>query len=327
MSLSRAFADPPDAAPDQRRSFRQLAQTLPIKGSSFAALGAGQVVAKGGKRTPAGAFTPGRAPFSLSPQAYAWETLRAPVLVDDFAELGARNAAAAPAALRPRRVGEDVVVCPVASVEAVTFNAAQQVLEAVLRDQNGDRAALVHPYTARGHDGFERLFGLLRTRPRELRFVCAHARRGLRGLLLAPISLVFESASSRIMCQPWIDAQEHTGEEAGLFGNAPPAAVSPDPVAHFQQQLATALSELCLLGLQAVDEQASRAWSEIVRCGSAAGFARAIDPAERLSAALAFRQRSLQWDEQAAAASVLELAVLSNVMSEVLASGGGLQQA
>jgi hypothetical protein len=123
VAVSRDFADKEEDE-DEPKTFAELAQASAVKRTSFAALGAGQLLIRGGKRTASFHLLPTRAEVSVQPQAFAWESLRSPVLVEDYAELDARLSALPPASLRPRRVAEDFHVLPVAAVEAAHFDAA-----------------------------------------------------------------------------------------------------------------------------------------------------------------------------------------------------------
>ena len=89
VAVSRDFADSDDPA-QPPKPFADLAQTSAVKRTSFAALGSGQLLIRGGKRTPSFHLLPSRAEVSVQPQTFAWESLRPPVLVEDFAELDAR---------------------------------------------------------------------------------------------------------------------------------------------------------------------------------------------------------------------------------------------
>src|SRR5262249_24722861 len=126
VAVSREFreAEPDPAHPP--RPFGDLAQALVVKGNSLATLGLGQLLIRGAKRTSSCPLLPGRADASVQPQAFAWEGLRRPVLVEEFAELDARLGALPPASLRPRRVAEDFHVCTVAGAEGAQFVDATQ---------------------------------------------------------------------------------------------------------------------------------------------------------------------------------------------------------
>ena len=177
-----------------------------MKGTSFAVLGAGQLLIRGGKRDASHRLTTGRADATVQPQTFTWEKLRPPVLVEEFAELDARLSALPPSSLRPRRVAEDFHVCKVASVEAVEFVVAAQTVQAIVIDERGQSAWLEHPYTSRGRTGAEALLAKLRQSPEQLRFISGSVRRSARGLLIQPVCLAFQDGDKRLAVQPWIDA-------------------------------------------------------------------------------------------------------------------------
>jgi len=156
VALERSFADP-DAGGEEPAALSDLAARVFHSGVSLLALGAGQPLVDGARRSASHRLILGRSRASFAPQAFAWETLRAPVLAADFAEVRARLAGLPPASLRPRRVAEDLHVCPVRSVEDLWFRAAEQTVEAILVDDRGERARLVRPFTARGASGCEAL--------------------------------------------------------------------------------------------------------------------------------------------------------------------------
>ena len=116
LTLTRDFADDPDAA-SPRKPFHQLARAPAVKGAALAGLAAGQLMTQGGRRTASGRLVIGRARAVVNPQNYAWEQLKAPALVDDFAELGARLRLLPPASFRPRRAAADFHVCPLDGVD------------------------------------------------------------------------------------------------------------------------------------------------------------------------------------------------------------------
>lgn len=319
VAICRNFPDPTQESTDRPKDFYQLAQTPVIKGVSLAKLGTGQLLVKGGKRTPCYQFLPGRTPLSFNPQAYQWESLRSPTLVEDFTELSNHLGMLPPASLRPRRLTENLYVCKVATVEAVSFNAAEQIVQVVLRDRQGNLLSLIHPYTARGRDGTEGLLTALSQHPETLQFVAGQVRLTSQGLVIAPISLIFQQSSGRIMLQPWV---------------APPApspSVFPTPLLpcssapllphlHYLQQLTHALSELVLIGLQRVDARTSRQWQELDRLGSALGFVRLLKPIQQLATALAQKPTTLQWNDQPATEAILAIALLVKLAQEQLSN-------
>ena len=102
LAVRRSFPNPPENSGDEPRPLWSLANAPVFKGASIGSLAAGQMLVKGGKRSPNHEFSFGRAPVSLSPQAFRWESLRAPLLAEDFEEIAARLSALPPASLRPR---------------------------------------------------------------------------------------------------------------------------------------------------------------------------------------------------------------------------------
>jgi hypothetical protein len=315
VAVSREFAEG-DADPQQPpRSFGELAQASAVKGSSFAALGAGQLLIRGGKRTAGCRLLPGRAEASVGPQTFAWEGLRPPVLVEEFAELEARLGALPPAALRPRRVAEDFHVCTVAGAEGAAFVAATQTARAVLVDPRGGRALLEHPFAARAQAGTEALLALLREKPHDLRFVSGHVRRGPSGLVIQPVCLVAQEGSRRVALQPWVEKRPAAGPtetEAGA-----PAGAG-DPLAEYLGELQGALGELFVLGLDRADALVARRWGELQHRGEAVGLARLARQVAGLAGDLARKGHSVRWDSGPAARRLVALAVLARLAQDLL---------
>lgn len=293
----------------------QIGQQPLFRGASLAGLGAGQALVKGGRRRPNAEFVPMRSRLSLNPQSYAWESLRAPALVEDFAELAAHVAAQPPAALRPRRLTDAIYVCPLAGAHDAGFDAAEQSVCATLRDPSGHTARLVHPYTTRAADGAEALLEALRRHPDELRFVAGHLRLSAQGLRIAPTALVFQDGAGRRALLPWLDR----GDPAAPPPAAPPPTDRPrDPLADYWARLEQALAELLLVGLARADARAARQWRELAADGAGLGFARALAPVERLAAALEHKLDTLHWQPAPAASAALELACLIQLASSAL---------
>ncbi len=298
---------------NQPADFQQLAQTTIGKGLSLASIGAGQLLIKGGKRTPSYEFVPGRSALSLHPQSFRWEQLRSPLLVDSFADLQATLVDLPPRSLRPRRVTESLHVLPIAQVEQVSFDPITQNIRATLLDAAGDRSSLIHPYTSRGAAGAEALLEQLKSQ--ELRFVAAQVSLGAGGLVLAPLSLVFESDGQRSLLQPWIDAGENA-TAASLDASVMPAQ---SPVADYLQQLSIALADLWLVGLSKADEMHCRQWQELLEQGRSIGFQRLLQPLELLSTALEHKSHTLVQDLQPAINALATLTVLSELSHQATA--------
>lgn len=295
----------------------QIGQQPLFRGATLAGLAAGQAMVKGGRRRPNAEFVPVQSRLALNPQSYAWESLRGPALVEDFAELAAHVAAQPPAALRPRRLTDAVYVCPLAGAQDAGFDAAEQAVRATLRDPSGGSAALVHPYTTRGAAGAEALLRTLRRHADELRFVAGHLRLSPQGLLIAPTALVLQDAQGRRALLPWLERGDPAAAPAAV---PPPGARPRDPLADYWARLEEALAELLLVGLGRADARAARHWRDLAADGAGLGFARALGPVERLAAALEHKLDTLRWQPAPACAAALELACLIQI-----AAGAQLQ--
>ena len=217
LRVSRSFTSEADLL----KPFSQLALTSGFKRFSLASLGRGQVITKGGKRSPSYEFRPGRAAASLNPQTFAWENLRPPLLVDNIQLLQDHLAQLPLAALRPRRLVDNFWVVAIDWVEQVTFSALDQWVVAQLRDVQGTTLVLKYPYYDRGAEGAEVLLALLQQYPDRLRFVSGEVKlshsdsfpeleSGLApGLEIQPVALIFETPQGqRQMCQPWIETRQ-----------------------------------------------------------------------------------------------------------------------
>jgi hypothetical protein len=311
MAMPRYFGN----VNTQPESFQQLAQTTVSKGWKLAIIGTGQLLIKGGKRTPSYEFIPGRSAMSLHPQSFRWEQLRSPLLVDSFADLLAALVDLPPRSLRPRRVTESLQVLPIAQVEQVSFDPITQSIRAILLDVNGDRALLLHPYTSRGAAGAEALLDQLSHHSQDLRFVAAQVSLGPGGLVLAPLSLVFESAEQRYLLQPWIDSAINVAAVCQDVAAVPEQSL----VANYLQQLSIALADLWLVGLNKADEMHCRQWQELLAQGRSIGLQRLLPPIELLSEALQQKSHTLTWDIQAARQALSTLAVLAELSHQALA--------
>jgi hypothetical protein len=265
--------DAANAPPAPLRSFAELARAIALKGVSFAAIGRGQLLVKGGRRTPSGRFVPGRAAASVAPQAYAWENLRSPLRVGSFAEAREQLRDAVPAALGPRQVGSRLTVCPVTLADEVHFDIARQETIARLTDAQGEQAWLIHPYTSRGAAGSESLLHSLRASPDGIRFVCAQARLDGATLVLQPLSVVFEAGGRRSCVQPWVDeAAPGAGAIAARDQDAR-AASSVHPLQDYLDELLDGLADRWLTG----PTQSDRAWTRLANLGTTLGLARLAD--------------------------------------------------
>ncbi len=307
VALPKSFANPePDQVP---KPFWQLAHHSVGKGMQLGAIGSGQILMKGGKRSPSGQLIPSRAPMSLNPQSYQWEKLRSPLRMDSFNELTHRLQQLPPPQLRPRRITEQLQVLSIAEVQSVEFDSATQTVRSIVADSYGVTAHLIHPYFHRGRFGVEQL--LTQLQQSELKFVSAQVSIGNRGLMLSPIALVFQSGESRSLLQPWIAApqtQTQTSESDRLIIPSPQT-----PITTYQQDLNLALQDLWIVGLDRADAQHLQQWQHLVQQGKAIGFHQFLSPIVQFTDALAEKFHTLQWDARSAQDALAIVTVLNGL--------------
>jgi hypothetical protein len=309
VAVCREFADPAPEASDPPKQFWQLAQALALKGATFAQLGTGQLLTQGGRRAADHQLVLGRAKATVNPQNFSWETLRAPVLAEGFAEVRARLVVLPPSALRPRRVAEDFHVSRITGAENAAFLPGLQLIQAILRDTAGDTAILRHPFTSRGDEGSERLLHTLRANPKSLQFVAGPMRMTAEGLVVEPVGVVVHE-SSRVLLQPWVDRL--SGPRAGLAGLAGDRG-GEDPVAEWNRRLLNALGDLLVTGLRRVDPGLLRALRQLETEAEALGMARIALAVRRLAAVLTGLASVVEPDLRASGRAALDLAVLARV--------------
>jgi len=320
VAIRRDVADPPPEESSSLPPYWRLAQRPIIEGTGLHSLGSKQLLIKGGTRLADCRFVPGRARATVNPQAFNWEALRAPTLAEDFAEIQARLAAQPPSSLRPRRIAENLYVCPIARVEKAQFSTTEQEVQATLRDASDNQAKLVHPYTSRGQEGTEALLATLLAHPSDLPYVAGWMRLRGGALIIQPISLILQEGQTRTMIQPWVDRWDgETTVRVSLRDDGPIGTI--DPVSHFPAQVLDALGELFLIGLQRADAQSAHQWQELYRQGGSLGFVRFLRPMARLVDALMHKLDSVHWDWRAAALAAIEMSILASLAHEDLPAG------
>lgn len=318
VAISREHPEPSKDSGESPKDYWRLAQTPILRDIPLAALGAGQLLLQGGRRDADHRLIPGHAKASLNPQNYAWESLRAPLLVEDLGELRARLANLPPAALRPRYVAEDLHVIPVASVADARFDEATQSVDIVIRDARDDLAFITIPYVSRAREGIESLMAALHDSSRRMRFVTGRARPGSNGPLIHPITLVFEHGSTRQGIQPWVDRWQDSSSQP----HPPTASLahvdSPDaPQWDYPRQLLCQLGELLLIGLRRSDAPMARAWQDLSRYGESLGCDRLVRPAAALAAELQRKLTTPHWDPHLAAQTTLRIALLARLAADL----------
>lgn len=312
--VSKEFADPKPETKQEPKPFHELARNVAAREATFAAVGAGQLLADGGRRTAGGRLTFARVKVSVQPQAFEWEALKSPVAVESFAEVAARLAALPPAALRPRRAAEDFHVVPVASVADAGFDVPSQAILAKLTDPAGGVAYLRHPFTTRGRDGAERLLATLHDTSAALRFVAGTVRRVPGGLLVAPVCGVFEKGGKRFAVQPWID-----GAMTETAGGKELVAADPvvSPVQEVFRQLHALTEDVFLIGLRRSGPDVVKRWREFHRRAESVGLTRLGERIASVAEGLDLRAHVVRWDSAPTAGVVLELSALARLARDV----------
>jgi hypothetical protein len=310
MAMQRYFANP--EAPNSPKAFWQLAQQTIAKGISLNAVGAGQLLIKGGKRTPGYQLQLARNPVSLNPQAFQWEKLRSPLRVDDFAELTDWLRELPPAELRPRRFTERLQVLAITAVQSTEFDPVTQTIQAQVTDATGNLATIVHPYSDRGQFGLETMLQKLQ-QPNALKFVSAQVSLSRRGLTLAPIALIFQEATTRSMLQPWITAP--VGDQIPTPTDPTPTLSIPQsPITNYLQELTIALQKIWLVGLDRADINHLQQWQKLKQQGEIIGFSQFLQPIDQFTSSLSQKFHTLNWERQAVR-EALAIVTVSNQLA------------
>jgi hypothetical protein len=295
----REVLNPPEAP---ARDFAELASGVFAKGGTFAALGEGNLLIQGAKRTANGELTVGRARLSLSQQSFEWEKLRSPVLVEDFEELRAHREASPPALFAPRRLTEGIHVCRVARVGEVTLDSSSRRLMAVLMDSSGKSLLLLQPFYTRASAGFQLLRHVLETEA--VLYVAGSVRRTALGLTIEPSAVVFEKSGQRKMLQPWV-AEGHWIEMLDWTE----AGDEREPLSRFLGEVEEALGEAVLVGIAQADLVIERRWRALIEQGEQLGLDRLLEPARRFEQSLSVRKGALAWDAARSIEAAIELAM------------------
>jgi hypothetical protein len=284
--------EPPPAPPN----FARLAGMAAFKSLPLREMARGQLLIEGGQRTAAGRLKVSQANASVQPQNFTWETLRSPVLVEDFATLRARLAALPPSCLRPRRAGEDFFVLPVAVVASAGFDHATQTTVAELRDATGNAARLVHPYADGNAGGTEALLDAL---TRSVKFVSGVIRVAAGGLVVEPCAVIVEESGVRRAVLPWGDAAPTGRPAAGITPGD--TGHSAEPLTAAFEALSLATEELIVVGLRRADTNAERRWRELQHRADSLGLARVGTLLAAVADGLAGKRASTAWDADATA--------------------------
>ena len=307
--MTRDFRDDPDEK--EPTPFHRLGAAPITQGVGLAQIGRSQMLLAKAKRTASGVLTIGRSRCTVTPQGYAWEQIREPVLIDDLDELRARLAALPPACLRPRRAAESFHVLAVTGAEHAHFDEARQQIVATLSDAEGRTATLTHPYHARAQDGFELL--LARLSQDRVRMVAGHVALTHAGITIEPTMVVFEADGKRSAVQPWVDrATDEIHATAGAAG-----AVATEAVAAYMGELQASLAGLLQVGLRRADDAAARRLHDSARAGESLGLGRLPERVSRLAGEVDAKLRDPRWEPAAAAVLACELSVLLRLAQDL----------
>ncbi|MGL5081249.1 MAG: hypothetical protein ACRC8A_07145 [Microcoleaceae cyanobacterium] len=323
-ALCRDFpnANLPNTTDEPPQSFATLGRTQVKQGMTWSGLGSGQLLTQGGKLTPSHELILSRTKAILNPQTYHWETLRPPLLVEDFAELQAHLQTLPPACLRSRHLTEHFYVCRVKAVDDVRFDQVDHAVMATLTDGQGGQMILNHPYTFRGRAGVEELFTSLQTLPGDgLKFVAGQVVLKAQGLVIYPVSLVIEPGKTRTLLQPWLDQNLQNLQSVS-------STIQPDQLESFMAQLSSPLTpilsaslnnlaELLITGLHQVNPITLQSWKELRQLGERLGFYRFAQPIDQLIEQLENRRHDLNWQGDLAAQNILEIAVLTRLTQDL----------
>lgn len=286
------------------KPFWQIAQQTTTQNEPWSRLSGGQLLVSGKKGAD---NVLALQKVAVSPPD--WSLLRSPVMVADYAELVTQLQLLPPRCLRPRRVGDDLFVLPVAQVGKVGFDGVNQQVVAMVQDEAGQTAVIQHPYTTRGREGVERLLAHLKY---PLHWVAGQVRLQNGRLLVRPISFLFNVDGQAVLVQPDIDRGD-TSKESQTAQVTPLEAPIPAFLAEVQQ----ACGALLVVGLRRVDEVLVRQWGRLAERASEMGFVRLAEALQQLATHLAQRRDVVKWEWQTAVAHLFYLLPIVCIAEEL----------
>jgi hypothetical protein len=196
-------------------------------------------------------------------------------------------------------------------VRSVEFEPVSQVVRVIVADRDGNQATMIHPYSDRGQFGVELLLKQLmpeQLQQTSLKFISAQVSFNHQGLTLEPIALIFQSGETRQMLQPWIASPyQQNITPNNLAPNTlvtndlilPSVEIQPmqSVISSYLQELAIALQDLWLVGLERADTNHLQQWQRLVEQGKAIGFDQLLQPIEVIANELAQKFHTLQWEK------------------------------
>jgi hypothetical protein len=316
MAFSRNFIDAPSPHGEPLKEFWQLAQTKVLKQTSMEQIGAGQLILKSAKRSPNFQLLPGRSQIIINPQTFQWESLREPLLIEDFSELQGLLKLRPPRSLSPRRHTETLQVFAVHCVKSAQFCAVEQAVIADIEDREGNKVKMYFPYTNRAHLGTEALLtGLTQM---HLLFIAGNVQLKSNQIFIVPISLVFLSKEHKIFLQPWI----HSNDELFHIYRAVKDKNNIDPfpvltsTGQYLSDCLEFLSEIILKGTEKIDAYLTHKLKYMHSTGIRMGFQFILDPLSQMLLLLSIDSNNLNKKNSFFESKILELILILRVSQD-----------
>jgi hypothetical protein len=142
----------------------------------------------------------------------------------------------------------------------------EQSVRATLLDAQGATAHLEHPFHARAAAGCDALLAAL-SRERVV-YVAGRARMTGGNVIVEPFSVVIERESIRRMIQPWIESAPSSAQAAHFAAGEERL----DPLRFVAEDLANALGEFFVRGVEGHTPANARQWQEHASQAGALGF-------------------------------------------------------
>ncbi len=299
-------------------SFSTLGDRPAFKAIGIAQVAKGQFVIKGGSLSSSRKYNPGRAKLEFHYQAYKWEHLRPPLLVDTFEELRSLLSSQFPSYLNSRYSGRNFFVCTVNGAHQAKFNQAEQTIEAVLMDTKGDTADLIFPFLTTCADGADSLLHHLRQAGDAVRFVAGHVHMGRTRLSVIPVSVIFDDGTKRTMAQPWVDRRpgDVTPSSNAQASIDLESWQNRDPLlAHFStifEEMGTTLNT----GLKFADSQSLSTWQHLGKESESLGFSSLPGLIDEFSKSLAGKQKTANWQAETAVRAAMNVTIMTLIAQE-----------
>lgn len=211
-----------------------------ILGTSLGALAASSIVSESARRTASRALSVSRGRLgttSVTPVGAAWSHLPESVLVHDLAAHTAAWDGRPPQLIRPRVEAEHIRVVAISAVESIGYDAAQQQLEAFVRDSAGTPAVVRAAHRPLSPGALDTLAEALGKGPR---FISGAVRRAAGQVVIDPVAVGTAGGVVVPDLAP--------GDAVTALGGR--AALRPEPLAAALDDALAALGEVAHQGLR-----------------------------------------------------------------------------